>query len=812
MKKRKVVVLNVCLLLGAFAIPSFVMLFLLRQNGFYPFGDKTLFIMDMQDQYMEFYAYIRNAFSGDNSLFYSWSRSMGGNFLGLYAYYLASPLSFLVCFFPVERMDAAIVLLTVLKIGFAGLSFAVYSHYLWKRASAGKPAALPVVWLFSSCYALISYNLVYSMCLMWLDGVIMLPLVLLGVEKLLDGKKGFHYMLALAAVFISNYYIGYMVGIFTGLYFLYRLLCGETGKTVRQMLMCVLRFGICTVLAIGLSAPLLLSAFKDLIQGKLSTDSGYQLSFETNFQLSDFFGKFRNGVYDSITDSGLPAVYCGITALVLAVVFFYLMGVTLREKIGAVFMLVILALSFYYKGFNLVWHGFRSPVWFPYRYAFLFSFMIIYMAFRTACDLGTSGTWESLRKNRRAAVRVYAFVTMVCLVNLADLTTNGQAMLTGLDGQFGYAKSEEYDAFISRTKPLADWIKQQDDGLYRVNTTYEYSKNDAMLLGFHGMTHYSSTYNTAVNRLTKSLGIAQSHIWNSGYGSNPLLDSLFAVSYRISDRQEPECNEKIMDEGKGAAVYRNPLALPMVYSASVSDMQPELTGQGNPYQNQNVYLNSITGKNERYFDEVQYCLTEQDNGWLYTLTVPDDNPLYLYLDVSGSGWANVYVNGVWFGNYFSTETTCSLYIGSYAPGQQITVQVEHSWGDVAVKGAVIARLDMDVLEAALKELQAGGIELISHGGGKLKGMISVEEGQTIMTSIPYDTGWTVRVDGRKTEAEKFAGTFLAVEVPAGEHEISFSYLSPGFGAGMCLFVLAVLMAALYFWRNEILARGFWKKK
>ena len=49
-------------------------------------------------------------------------------------------------------------------------------------------------------------------------------------------------------------------------------------------------------------------------------------------------------------------------------------------------------------------------------------------------------------------------------------------MLTGLDGQFGYAKSEEYDAFISRTKPLADWIKQQDDGLYRVNTTYEYSK------------------------------------------------------------------------------------------------------------------------------------------------------------------------------------------------------------------------------------------------------------------------------------------------------------------------------------------------
>ena len=266
---------------------------------------------------------------------------------------------------------------------------------------------------------------------------------------------------------------------------------------------------------------------------------------------------------------------------------------------------------------------------------------------------------------------------------------------------------------------------------------------------------------------------------------------------RISDRREPECNEKMMDEGKGAAVYRNPLALPMVYSASVSDLQPELTGQGNPYQNQNIFMNAITGKNIRYFDEVQYLFTQQNNGWLYTLTAPDDNPLYFYLDVSGYGWADVYVNDVWFGNYFSTETSCSLYIGSYAPGQQVTVRVEHSWGDVTVKNAVIARLDMDVLETALKELQAGGIELISHGGGKLKGMISVGDGQTVMTSIPYDAGWTVRVDGRKTEAKKFAGTFLTVEVPAGSHEISFSYVSPGFYTGLGIFVLAAAAAVIY---------------
>lgn len=809
-KRIRAGIFNFLPYLAAFAVPICCMLVILEQGGFYPFGDKTLFIMDMRDQYLEFFAYLRYLSGGDNSLFFCWSRSMGGNFLGLFAYYLASPLSFLACLFPVERMDAAIVFLTVLKIGLCGLGFSVYGNYLWKRA-AGKPAPPLVLCLFSSCYALISYNMVYSMCLMWLDGVILLPVVLLGVEKLLDGKKGLHYMMALTALFVSNYYIGYMVGIFTGLYFLYRLICAAAGKTAGKMVLCGARFCICTVLALGLSAPLLLPTVKDLMQGKLSGAGTYRLSFETNFLLSDFLGKFRNGVYDSVTDSGLPAVYCGMTALVFAVVFFYCMRITLREKIGALLLLLVLALSFYYKGFNLAWHGFQAPVWFPYRYAFLFSFMIIYMAFRAACDLGTGKTWESLRENRQAAVRCYAFLAMLFAVNLADLAANGKAMMEGLDGQFGYDGTEEYASFIEKTKPLADWIKQQDHGLYRVSTVYEYSKNDAMLLGVNGMTHYSSTYNAAVNELTGKLGIAQSHIWNSGYGSNPLLDSLFAVSYRISDRREQDCNEKMADLGNGAAVYRNPLALPMVYSAPVPDMQPELAGRGNPYRNQNLLLNAITGGDERYFDEIQCACTEQENGWLYTLTAPDDNPLYFYLDFSGYGWADVYVNDVWSGNYFSTETACSLYIGSYMPGQQVTVRVERSWGDVAVKGAVIARLDMGTLEEALAELQAGGIEMISHGGGKLKGKISVGEGQAVMTSIPYDAGWTVRVDGRKTDAAKFAGTFLAVEVPAGEHEISFSYISPGFGAGMCLFSLAVLMTAFYFRGNGIPAMRFRKK-
>ncbi len=814
----------------AFALPVYIVMIILYCGEFYPFGDKTMFIMDMRDQYLEFFAYLRNMLAGDNSIFFSWSRSMGGNFMGLFAYYLASPLSFIVCLFPLEKMYAAIVVLTVIKIGLCGVSFAVFGNYLWRREKK-ENAPFLVLWIFSLSYALISYNMVYSMSLMWLDSVILLPAVLLGTEKIIDGKRGLHYMLSLAMVFFCNYYIGYMVGIFTAMYFLFRF-CGTVKRTaVKASIFQGIRFVICTIMATALSAPLLLPAVKDLLQGKLAGDSGYHFELEPNFQLMDFFEKFRNGAYDSITNSGLPSVYCGMTVLMFALVFFLCIGISMREKIGAFVILLMLTLSFYYTGPNLAWHGFRAPVWFPFRYAFLFSAFLIYMAFRAACICCSDGVVDNLMArlkmtgagiekkgkkrskknkskqkiqqkkiwNRTFFLYIRDGILMIILVlAVVDLTTNGQKLFAGLEGEFGYVKTDEYDGFVEKTKPLVEEIQRHDDGLYRVTATYEYSKNDAMLFGYNGMTHYSSTYNGAVNRLIRKLGIAQGHIWNSGYGASPLMDSLFAVAYKISDRQEPDCYAKIADYGKGAVGYRNDLALPIIYAASASTVTPDIWSCDDPYMNQNIFLNAISGRDEIYFREMVYDYAEAENGWCYSFTAEDSDPLYLYMYVGNGGWANVYVNDVWFGNYFSTETSCSLYIGSYAPGQQVTVRVEPAWGGTYASKAVIASLDMDTLRDTLDEVRAGGMEINYHKGGEIKGTISVREEQTIITSIPCDEGWSVWVDGEKHDKITFAETFLALEVPEGEHEIRFLYVSPGFYAGMIVFAAGLLMSVIYF--------------
>ena len=277
---------SVLLYSAAFLLAELMMLFILKANHFYPFGTKSMLIMDMRDQNVEFLASLRSMIHGDNSLFFSWARSMGGNYMGVFAFYISSPLSFLTLLFPVSKMPVAIEIITVLKIGLCSLTFVIYANYLRRKYNGQRYFALL---LPAIGYAFMSYTMVYSLSIMWLDGVIFLPLVLLGAEKILDGKRGICFIICYALLCMSNYYTGYMVGIFTGLYFLIMWIRDYNARSSRQHVSGhstisevysnkehwkrLLHFVIAALLAVAMTAPILLPALKALMSGKL--DSGF---------------------------------------------------------------------------------------------------------------------------------------------------------------------------------------------------------------------------------------------------------------------------------------------------------------------------------------------------------------------------------------------------------------------------------------------------------------------------------------------------------------------------------------------------------
>ncbi len=813
---------------AAFALPALLFLTVLWKGGFYPFGEKSMLIMDMRDQYVAFFTSLRDALFGDDSLFFSWSRSMGGNYWGIVTYYIASPLSFLTLFFSVEHMPAAIEMLTILKLGLCGVSFFIFGSHL-ARGCAGlisEQRMKPLLLALSLCYALMSYNMVYSMSLMWLDGVILLPLILLGVEKILEGRKGFLYLATLSMLLISNYYTGYMVGLYTGMYLLFRTLSTMTGENFRERLGQILRFALLSALSIGIAAPVIFGSWKDLSQGKLTASgTSYAVDFsQKNFDsLGKLLGKYTNGSYDSITNSGLPAIYCGYLVLALALVFILLRTIRLRERIGALAILGILGISLYYTSLDTAWHGFQIPNWFPYRYAFLLSFTLIYMACRALIAFpeirkkaARKGRPAKKKKNpnqnarpdyemagrHRKWLEMVGAIALILLVS-AEMRSNASALLAGLDGEFSYMPIAQYNEFLDKTKPLVEQIQKEDKGFYRINQGYEFSKNDAMLLGYHGMTHYSSTFNAAINSLTPKLGISQTYFWNSGYGSNAMLDSLFSVKYILADKAVPASYEMQKDSQKGTASYKNPLVLPLAYGSAPATLSPDL-GDASPFVNQNRFFRALAATDEDYFTSQEYSLSQNGNVWNYDFTAVSDNPIYLYMRAEGTSYANVFVNDSWVGNYFTSETNGTIFLGNFSQGHPVNVRIEASADqEVNLYYSEISELHMETLTPTLEKLKNNGISLKSHQNGKLSGTITLEEGQDILTSIPYDEGWRIRVDGKEAEAEKFADTFLAIKCPAGKHEIWLSYLSPGIAAGAAASAISIMLALLFFFGGRL---------
>lgn len=175
---------------------------LIWRLGMYPFGEHHLCYSDA-DQYYGFYGYLLSTFFTKNNLFYSWSMALGNGMMSTYAYYASSPLNLLLVFFRNNLMLGTQVIAFV-RFFIISLNFCA----LLNHSSRGHEVEKGII---SVSYALIGYTAFYAWNASWLDGVAFLPLLVLGLEKLVeDGDKGM-YVVVLALAVFSNFYIGYML-------------------------------------------------------------------------------------------------------------------------------------------------------------------------------------------------------------------------------------------------------------------------------------------------------------------------------------------------------------------------------------------------------------------------------------------------------------------------------------------------------------------------------------------------------------------------------------------------------------------------
>ena len=205
---------NTIYYLTAFFLPSVILFLALLAENISFNGETTILASDGFHQYVIFAENLRNILHGSDSLFYTFTSGLGLNFYALISYYLGSFFSPFVYFFSLKSMPDAIYLFTLLKVACMGLTSFYSLRQLYPKVLK------PFTVILSSSYALMSFAISQIEINMWLDVFILLPLIILGLNRLLNQKKFILYYLTLTILFIQNYYFGYMVAIFLVLYFL----------------------------------------------------------------------------------------------------------------------------------------------------------------------------------------------------------------------------------------------------------------------------------------------------------------------------------------------------------------------------------------------------------------------------------------------------------------------------------------------------------------------------------------------------------------------------------------------------------------
>ncbi len=359
----------------------------------------SLLYSDAYYQYFPFFVDFRNSIRAGESFLYTWNIGMGTDYLGLYAYYVASPLNLLTAFVPEAWVLDFYSFLFPVRIGLAGLFFSIFLKKTFDRNDLS-------IAIFASFYATCAWVFGYMWNVMWLDTFAVMPLAILGTISLLKERKFVLYTLSLFYCIFANYYVGFFVCIFILLVFICYEICRWT--TFKRFAVDLGHMAFFTILAIGMTAILSLPTFAAL-QTTNSAASEFPKAFDMHIADEKSFAglveamvKVATNTYaaiepnyvDAASSGGLPNIYCGLFATVLSLLFFTCKEIKWRDRICALVMLLFLNLSFILKQLDYIWHGFHFTNMIPNRFSFIYSFVMLYMAYRTWLLRRKIRTWQ----------------------------------------------------------------------------------------------------------------------------------------------------------------------------------------------------------------------------------------------------------------------------------------------------------------------------------------------------------------------------------------------------------------------------------
>lgn len=796
----------------SFLLPLIMIVAILISKHVFPFGNKCILRTDFYHQYLPFHAELQNKLKNFESLFYTFKVGLGTNFITLFAYYLACPFNILLLLVGDNFVLEFITVVLTIKIALAGLTM---SYYIVKRYNTSSF----IVIFFSIFYAMSGYVGAYYWNIMWMDNIVLLPLLMLGFENVQNGKKPYLYIITLGLSILCNYYIGAITCFFLIIYFIFYNVLKE--KKIKEIGINLLKTGIYSLIGVMISA-ILLSPIIFAFKTTASSDSSFPSKIKEYFTIIEVIGRHlpfttvENGI------ENWPNLYSGVACFPLLTMYFLSKKYKTREKICYATLFMFFIATFSINVLDYIFHVFKYPNSLPCRHSFIYTFLLLTIAIKPLLkfdsvkvkDISLSFAipvclfiiTEKMMKNEKVGFySVYAAIIIMLVYLIIFLKYKNkktdknillyvtvifvcfEAFMNMYQTSISTITREDYMKNTQNIKAITAGIKQITNDFYRVERVDMKTKDDGAFMHFPSSSIFSSSAYADGTAFYKKVGMEASTNAYSITGSTPFMDSLLSVKYKVFEKEEENAKalnlREIANDGT-VYMYQNIDTLPLSFVLTDDFLTNYDMSSGNPATVQNNF--SRTLKLGTVLNKKNVEIT----GTSANFKVEEEGDYYAFVRDKGIKEVTV--------NYPTTSKSFkNLNRGYLIELGYLDKDVEMGFRNDTNEDQLLIevfRFNYETLNKVVKAINENAkFTIKSYREDRINYTMDVNNKGVCTVSLPYDDGFTVLVDGKKVEKKKVMDFMLGFDIDTGTHDIVITYMPKGFILGSILSAAGILL-------------------
>ena len=816
-----------------FLLTFFILLVILLMLQIYPFGDKTLIVSDLRDQYLVFINYLKYAFNG-NGLLYTLSGSLGESFIPLASYYLMSIFNIITLPFKGDLMPLVLTFIILIKISLSSVTMLYFLDKKYDRKI--------INYIFAISYGLMSYNMAFYFHIMWLDAIILLPLVALGIENIFEKHSIKLYLISLSLTIISNYYIGLIVCVFSVIYFIYYYLINNKKKYDYKKI--IVKYVISSILSGMISMFILLPIIFSLGSSKALVGGDLAIVGKS-FNSIEILSKTLNLSYDSSSIwHGGPNIFVGSLIIILIISYFMNKKIKNKNKIITAVLLFLLFLVCRIHFLDLLFHGLSEPNCFDFRQAFIISFFLILIGYEGLKN------FKKFDKQKYLLIGIFIFHLVVYLFNISyfsglrslfllfsflvfvlfiylvskknykilfiivilDLIINAVNILSTITTFEKNASDIPcFQNYYLDNSNIINKIKESDNSFYRMEKDYHHTNNinDSMMFNYNGISHFDSTSNANTEKLLENLGFRRV-VSRAFYdkGSTRAVDMLLGIKYVLSSESHFDYKKLYMMNDINVLQNPNYISLAFLYNSAES-----INYTDNVFENLNTLFANLTGVNDLY-KSTDYAINYSDikiegNTYYkdgdcayisYSFTPKAKENYYLYfkdnLIREDYKKADILINNHFVTEYFTKYNYGMINLGTFNKPVTITIVLNDDY--ITFEDGLLYYEDSDLFNEIHDKLNNNS--KVTYDS-KLRININNADNKYVLLAIPYEEGWNIVVDNKKVDYYNYGG-FISFPLDIGSHEITLDYVPKGLTMGIIISVISIGISGIMIYKEK----------